>query len=67
MATYEQIFNAGRAISGGHGFWGHSGLLNRFAGPKEMVKEWVDGLREHGLDDIDIVDGRSEVRFCPAA
>lgn len=54
-ASYEAIFNAGRAITGGFGFWGHSSLRDRFAGPKEMVKAWVDGLREHGLDDIDIV------------
>lgn len=50
----ETIWSMGNKISGGFGFWGSYELLHN-ANPKEMVKAWVDGLRELGFSDISIV------------
>jgi len=50
--SYRKIWEIGQEISNGSGFWGN---LNRFYNVKKIVKAWVDGLREKGLSDIDII------------
>lgn len=51
---YSEIWRWGNKISGGWGFWGSYELLNH-SNPKEMVKAWVDALRDAGYEDIDII------------
>jgi hypothetical protein len=48
------IFEQGQDVSGGWGFWRSRNLLNNVS-PMTMVRAWVDGLREMGLSDCDIV------------
>lgn len=54
MANFEEIWAAARRVSGGFGFWGSSSLY-RNRNPRSMVRAWVDGLREKGYSDADIV------------
>jgi hypothetical protein len=51
---YSEIWKLGNRMSGGYGFWGSSQLLDA-NNPKEMVKAWVDALRELGYSDLDII------------
>jgi hypothetical protein len=51
---YSEIWHWGNKISGGWGLWGASELLNA-DNPKDMVRAWVDALRELGYSDVDII------------
>lgn len=53
-ASYSEIWKAGKAISGGFGFWG-SYELKASKYKKELVRAWVDALRSKGYSDEDIV------------
>jgi hypothetical protein len=56
----RKIWEAGRSISNGFGLWG-SLSLSPTEGPggekkqSVLVKAWIDGLRERGYSDADIV------------
>ena len=52
--SYDTIWYLGNRISGGAGFWGSFDMMKN-KNPKEMIKAWVDGLRELGYSDTDIV------------
>jgi hypothetical protein len=51
---YSEIWGWGNKISGGHGFWGSYQLLDA-DNPKDMVRAWVDALRELGYSDVDVI------------
>ena len=51
---YSEIWSWGNKVSGGWGLWGASELLNA-DNPKDMVRAWVDALRELGYADLDII------------
>lgn len=51
---YSGIWKLGNKISGGHGFWGSYQLLDA-DNPKDMVRAWVDALRELGYSEPDII------------
>jgi len=52
-ASYANIWNAGKAISGGFGLWGHWVMQSPNA--TIALHVWVDALREKGYPDRDIV------------
>lgn len=52
--TWQEIWEIGKAISEGWGFWGSSDL-NNAPNRDDMIRAWVDALREKGYSDMDIV------------
>jgi len=47
----KEFLRAGRYISGGFGFWGHSALATN----PELADAWIEALRQKGYSDLAIV------------